>query len=127
MRTSNGEYPVAGCGLEQYLISMYYMLELLDVPSLWAICSVLFSTVMKLSASPFALGCSGVTLWCSNPISSAYNLKYVKLNWGLLSDYIFFDIPCVANVFLRLSHATLHDVDVVCSTTGKRVLLSITN
>ena len=42
---------------------------------------------MKLSASPFALGCSGVTLWCSNPISSANNLNSVKLNGGPLSNF----------------------------------------
>ena len=105
---------------------MYCIAELLGVPSLCAISSVLFNTFMKLSASPFALGCSGVTLWCSNPISSANPLKSVELNGGPLSDSTFFGIPCVANIFLSLSHVTLHDVDVVCSTTGNRVLLSIT-
>ena len=58
---------------------------------------------MKLSASPFALGCSGVTLWCSNPISSVQSFKYVELNGGPLSDSIFFGILCVANIFLSLS------------------------
>ena len=62
MRASNGEYPVAGCGVDRYPLSMYCMAEQLDVQSLCAICSVLFSTFMKLSASSFALGCSGVTL-----------------------------------------------------------------
>ena len=55
---------------------------------------------MKLSASPLALGCSGVTLWCSNPISSVQSFKYVELNGGPLSDSIFFGILCVEIFFL---------------------------
>ena len=100
-------------------MSMYSMAQLLDVtvPSMCAICSVLFSTFVELSASPFALVCSPVTLWCSNPNSSANNLRSVELNGGPLADSIFLGIPCVTNIFLSLSQGTLHDVDVVCSTT----------
>ena len=77
----------------------------------------LFSTFMELSASPFALVCSRVTLWCSNPISPVNSLKSVELNGGPLPDSIFFVILCVTNIFLSLSQGTLHDVDFVCSTT----------
>ena len=105
---------------------MYYNAELLDRPSLCAICSVLLSTFMKLSASPFARGCSGVTLWCLNPISSANFWKSVELNGGQLSVSSLSGIPCVANIFLSLSHVALHEVDVVCSTAGNLVRLSIT-
>ena len=81
-------------------MSMHCIAEQLGVPSLCVICSVLFNTLMKLSASLFALGFSGVTLWCSNPISSAKSLKSVELNGGPLSDSTFFDIPCEANILL---------------------------
>ena len=74
----------------------------------------------------FARGCSGVILGCLNPISSAKSLKSVELKGGPLSLSILSGIPCIANIDLSLPHVTLHDVDVVCSTTGNLVLLSIT-
>ena len=105
---------------------MYCNAELLDRPSLCAICSVLLGTFMKLSASQFVRGCSGVTLWCLNPISSANFWKSVKLNAGPLTVSSLPGIPCVANMFLSLSHVAPHEIDVVCSTAGNLVLLSIT-
>ena len=116
---------MAGGGVDLYPMSIYCIAELLDLPSLCAICSVLFNTFMKLSASPFALG-SGVILWWLNPISSANCLTSVELNDGPLSLSSLSGFPCVANIFRNLSHVTRHEVDVVCLTTGNLVLLSIT-
>ena len=99
---------------------------LLDLPSLCAICSVLFNTFMKLSASPLARGCSWVTLWCLYPISSANSLMSLELKGGPLSLSIICGMPCIANIARSLSQVTLLDVDVVCSTSGNQVLLSIT-
>ena len=104
---------------------MYCSAELLDLPSLCAICSLLFSTFIKRSASQFARGCSGVTLWCLKPISLAKFLKSKELNGGRLSDSSLSGIPCIANTFHSLSHVTLHEVDVNCSTTGNLVRLSM--
>ena len=81
---------------------------------------------MKLSASPFALGCSGVTLCYINTISSANFLKSEELKGGPLSDSNRSGIPCVANIFLSLSHVTLKEVDITCYTTGNLVCLSMT-
>ena len=107
-------------------ISIFCIAMQPDLPSLCAICSVLLSTFMKLSASPFARGCSGVTLWCLNPISSANALNSAELKGGPLSLSTLSGIPCVANIFCNLSQVTRQEVDVVCSTAGNLVLLSIT-
>ena len=96
------------------------------LPSLCAICSVLLSIFIKLSASPLALGCSGVILWWWNPISLAYSANSTDWNGGPLSDSSISGISFVANIFLSLSQVTRQEVDVVCSTTGNLVLLSIT-
>ena len=102
---------------------MYCSAELLDLPSLCAICSVLYSTFIKLSASPFAGGCSGVTLWCLKPMLLARFLKSKELNGGPLSYSSLSGIPCITNTFLSLSHVILQEVDVNCSTTGNLVCL----
>ena len=107
-------------------MSMYCNAELLDRLSLCTIFSVLLNTLMKLSASPFARGCSEVTLWCVNPISSANFWMSVELNGGPLSVSSLSGIPCVANIFLSLSYVVPHEVDVVCSTAGDLVRLTIT-
>ena len=80
---------------------------------------------MNLSASPFARGCSGVTLWCLKPISLAKFQKSVELNGGPLSDLSLSGIPCITNSFRSLSHVGLHEVDVTCSITGNLVRLSM--
>ena len=81
---------------------------------------------MKLSASQLALGCSGVILWWWNPISLANSANSTDWKGGPLSHSSRSGVPCVANIFLSLSLVTLLEVDVVCSTTGNLVLLSIT-
>ena len=51
INASYGVCPVAGCGVDRKPISMSCIAEEVGLPSLCAICSVLLSTFMKLSAS----------------------------------------------------------------------------
>ena len=112
--------------VDLYPMSIFWIAVLLDLPSLCVVCSVLLRTFLKHSASQFARGCSGVTRWYLNPISSANALNSTGLKSGLLSHSSLSGIPCVANTFLSLSQVTRHDVEVVCYTAGNLVLLSIT-
>ena len=87
---------VAGCGVDLYAVSVSWIaISLSDLSLLCsaAICSVLFITLINDSASPFTLGCNGVTVSCLNPSSSAYLLKSSELNGGPLSLWIFLGIP----------------------------------
>ena len=58
-------------------------------------------------------------------MSLANSVNSADWNGGPLSDSSLFCIPCVANIFHSLSQVVRLEVDVVCSTTGNRVLLSI--
>jgi hypothetical protein len=91
-----------------------------------AICSVLLSTFMNALASPFALGCNGVILWCSKPSSMAKFAKSMELNGSPLSLSNLLGMPCVAKIFLSFSFVCLHAVVCSFSTSGYLLLLSIT-
>ena len=73
------------------------------VSSSRALCSVLFSSCIKFSASPFALGCNGVIRWCLKPSSAASPHTPLKVNAGPLSDSSCSGVPYVANTFLSFS------------------------
>ena len=102
--------------------NIFCIAEKLVLPSLCAICSVLFCTFIKFSAFPFALGCSGVILLWWNPISLTNSANSTDWNDGRLSDSSLSGIPFVVNIFLSLSQVTRQEVDVVCSTVGNLVL-----
>ena len=72
---------------------------------------------MNASTVPFALGCSGVTLWCLNPSCVVKSANSVLLNGGPLSD--------VAKMCFIGSCMLLKEVDATFSTTGYLVLVSM--
>ena len=60
-----GSMAVAGCGVALYAVNIFIMLISLSILSLFcrlAICSALFSNIIKDSTSPFACECNRVIL-----------------------------------------------------------------
>jgi hypothetical protein len=86
----------------------------------FAICSVLLSTFMNASVSPFAIGCNGVILSCSKPSSMVKFVKSMELNGGPLSLSNLLGMPCVAKIFLSFSPAFYNIFVINGSTVGAR-------
>ena len=80
---------------------------------------------MKLSASPFARACSGVTRWWWNPSVLANSANSLELNGGPLSDSSCLGVPWVANMVFSLSLVGRKAVECVLETSGYLVLLSV--
>ena len=80
---------------------------------------------MKLSASPLAHTCSGVTQWQWNPSVMAISANLFELKGGplSLSSWIL-GVPCVANMVLSLSIVGCAAVECDFATSGYLVRLS---
>ena len=116
------------CGVSLYAMSMSCTaISLFDAcfPCRCAICSVLLSICINLSASPLALRCSRVIRWCIKPSCSANCANSSELKGGPLSESMHCGMPWSPNMRFNFAWVAVKDVQYVTLTSGYRVRLSM--